>query len=55
MAKERGVDSKCIELARHFLSDLATADESDVAELSRRIQDAVEDFCNVTFNIPDAP
>lgn len=46
------VDTKCVELARHFLSDFATAGDADVRELSERIQATVEEFCTVAFNVP---
>lgn len=49
------VDEKCIDLARHFLSDIALSDDADVDELAQRIQATAETFCDVTFNIPAAP
>ena len=55
VAKILNVDVKCIDLARHFLSDLATSDDADVDELAQRIQSTVEDFINVAFDIPAAP
>jgi len=55
MAKQMLVDVKSVELARHFLSDFALANENDVRELSQRIQATVEDFCATAFNVPEAP
>jgi hypothetical protein len=55
MAKEMLVDTRRVDLARHFLSDFATADEADPRELSERIQATVESFCDVAFNIPASP
>ena len=55
VSKIIGVDVKCIDLAKHFLGDLALSDDADVDELSQRIQATVDEFCTMAFNIPAAP
>ena len=38
-------DSKCYELAEHFLSEISTATESDKNDLAQYLQTLCEDFC----------
>jgi TPP-dependent pyruvate/acetoin dehydrogenase alpha subunit len=55
VSKIISIDVKCIDLARHFLSNLALAHDADVDELAQRIQATVEEFIDVAFNIPEPP
>jgi hypothetical protein len=40
------VDEKCVELARHFLSDIEHATAADQKKLAEAIQAACEDACH---------
>jgi hypothetical protein len=44
-------DSKCLELAEHFLPSYATQECKN--ELAQWIQNAVEDFCGATTFLED--
>lgn len=45
-AKPRyGVDSKCHDLAEHFLSEIKGSTPMDMQELAEAIQRLCEDFC----------
>lgn len=41
------VDEKCLELAKHFLSDIHDATSEDAWSLAYEIQRTCEDFCQV--------
>lgn len=43
--KERLIDPKCFDLARHFLQDVAGHTEQDVKDLADSLQCEAEMFC----------
>lgn len=47
----KGYDSKCDELARHFLEDPAN-NEVKVSELAQHIQDAIENWIAANWKCP---
>jgi hypothetical protein len=51
MARTKGHDPKCRELAAHFLADEA-ATEFDCARLAQHIQDEIEDW--IEFQLPNS-
>jgi hypothetical protein len=46
MTQAKLVDEKCVELAKHFLSDIEHATAADQKELAEAIQAACEDACS---------
>lgn len=49
-----GVDPKCEDLARHFLSDVDGSKPEDLTELAEIIQARCEDFIADFFGDPNA-
>lgn len=44
--RTRAVDAKCLELAEHFLRDVAAAHGAEQQKLAEAIQEVCEDFCS---------